>query len=178
MDINEDIIKLVNDCEKDCLEEFQKIDEICFYNSKKVLDSFHKNEVVESCFNETTGYGYNDLGRDTIEKVFKDALGSEDCLVRSQFISGSHALNVCFFALLRPNDILLSVSGKPYDTLDEVIGIKDNPSSLKSFGVKYHEIDLIDDDFDYEAIEKYLKENKVKVIEIQRILLKILIKVL
>ena len=168
MDINEDIIKLVNDCEKDCLEEFQKIDEICFYNSKKVLDSFHKNEVVESCFNETTGYGYNDLGRDTIEKVFKDALGSEDCLVRSQFISGSHALNVCFFALLRPNDILLSVSGKPYDTLDEVIGIKDNPSSLKSFGVKYHEIDLIDDDFDYEAIEKYLKENKVKVIEIQR----------
>ena len=168
MDINEKIIELVNSSEKECLEEFKKIDEICEYNSMKVLKAFQKNEVTESCFNETTGYGYNDLGRDTIEKVFKDSLGSEDALVRSQFISGSHALNVCFFALLRPNDILLSVSGKPYDTLDEVIGIKDNPSSLKSFGVKYDQIDLVNDDFNYDEIEKYLKENKVKVIEIQR----------
>ena len=168
MDINEEIIDVVNSSEKECLEEFKKIDEICEYNSMKVLKSFQKNEVTESCFNETTGYGYNDLGRDTIEKVFKDSLGSEDALVRSQFISGSHALNVCFFALLRPNDILLSVSGKPYDTLDEVIGIKDNPSSLKSFGVKYDQIDLVNDDFNYDEIEKYLKENKVKVIEIQR----------
>ena len=168
MDINEEIIDLVNSSEKECLEEFKNIDEICEYNSMKVLKAFQKNEVTESCFNETTGYGYNDLGRDTIEKVFKDSLGSEDCLVRSQFISGSHALNVCFFALLRPNDILLSVSGKPYDTLDEVIGIKDNPSSLKSFGVKYDQIDLVNDDFNYDEIEKYLKDNKVKVIEIQR----------
>ncbi len=168
MEISKEIIELVNVEEKECLEEFRKIDEICEYNSMKVLKAFQNNEVTESCFNETTGYGYNDLGRDTIEKVFKDSLGSEDCLVRSQFISGSHALNVCFFALLRPNDLLLSVTGKPYDTLDEVIGIKDNSSSLKSFGIKYDQIDLINDDFDYETIEKYLKNNKVKVIEVQR----------
>ncbi len=163
-----DIEKLVNDSEKMCLEQFQKIDDICFYNSKKVLASFKKNNVTESAFNETTGYGYNDLGRDIIEKVFKDVLGAEDALVRNQFISGSHALNVCFFALLRPNDLLLSITGKPYDTLDEVIGIRENASSLKSFGVKYKEIDLINDDFNYEEIKKVLTTEKVKVIEIQR----------
>lgn len=163
-----DIEKLVNDSEKMCLEQFQKIDDICFYNSKKVLASFKKNNVTESAFNETTGYGYNDLGRDIIEKVFKDVLGAEDALVRNQFISGSHALNVCFFALLRPNDLLLSITGKPYDTLDEVIGIRENASSLKSFGVKYREIDLINDDFNYEEIKKVLTTEKVKVIEIQR----------
>ena len=168
MGIDKDIIELVNSCEEECQDEFKKIDRICDVNSYKVLNAFQKNEITESCFNETTGYGYNDLGRDKIEKVFADCLGSEDCLVRSQFISGSHALNVCFFALLRPNDILLSITGKPYDTLDEVIGIKDNPSSLKSFGIKYDQIDLVNDDFDYEKIEDYLKNNKVKVIEIQR----------
>ena len=166
--ISEKVIELVNKCEEECREEFLKIDEACEYNSLKVLSSFHKNQVTESCFNSTTGYGYNDLGRETIENIFKDILGAEDALVRSQFISGSHALNVCFFALLRPNDTLLSISGKPYDTLDEVIGIKDNPSSLKSFGIKYHQIELKEDDFDYEKIENYLKNNKVKVIEIQR----------
>ena len=166
--ISDEVVKIVNDCEKDCLEEFNKIDKLCEINSLKVLNAFHKNEITESCFNETTGYGYNDLGRDKIEEVFKDVLGSEDALVRSQFISGSHALNVCFFALLRPNDTLLSISGKPYDTLDEVIGIKDNPSSLKSFNIKYDQIDLIDNDFDYEKIGVYLKTNNVKVIEIQR----------
>ena len=140
--ISEKVIELVNKCEEECREEFLKIDEACEYNSLKVLSSFHKNQVTESCFNSTTGYGYNDLGRETIENIFKDILGAEDALVRSQFISGSHALNVCFFALLRPNDTLLSISGKPYDTLDEVIGIKDNPSSLKSFGIKYHQIEL------------------------------------
>lgn len=166
--IDEEVVELISSCENDCKEEFTKIDNICELNSLKVLNAFQKNEITESCFNETTGYGYKDLGRDKIEKVFADCLGAEDCLVRSQFISGSHALNVCFFALLRPNDILLSISGKPYDTLDEVIGIKDNPSSLKSFGIKYDQIDLVNDDFDYSKIEKYLKENKVKVIEIQR----------
>ncbi len=166
--ISNEIQDLVHECENDCLEEFQKIDEACNYNSLKVLASFHKNKVTESCFHETTGYGYNDLGRETIENIFKDVLGTEDALVRSQFISGSHALNVCFFALLRPGDTLLSISGKPYDTLDEVIGIKENPSSLKSFGVKYEQIDLLEDDFDSEKIVNYLKNNKVKVIEIQR----------
>ncbi|MBQ9018743.1 MAG: methionine gamma-lyase family protein [Bacilli bacterium] len=166
--ISEEIINLINTSEEECKEEFTKINKICEYNSLKVLNAFQKNEITESCFNETTGYGYNDLGRDKIEKVFAEVLGSEDALVRSQFISGSHALNVCLFALLRPNDILLSITGKPYDTLDEVIGIKDNPSSLKSYNIKYEQIDLVDDDFDYEKIENYLKENKVKVIEIQR----------
>ena len=167
-EISEQVINLVNDCEKSCLEEFKKIDELCDYNSLKVLSAFHNNEVTESCFNSTTGYGYHDLGRDKIEHIFRDVLGAEDAIVRSQFISGSHALNVCFFGLLRPGDILLSISGKPYDTLDQVIGIKDNPSSLKSFGILYEQIDLIDNDFDYEAIKNFISNNKVKVIEIQR----------
>ena len=162
------IEKLVEECEKDCEEVFQRIEKQAFKNSKKVLDSFHKNQVSESCFQATTGYGYNDYGRSVIENVFKDVLDSEDALVRNQFISGSHALTVCLFALLRPNDVLLSISGKPYDTLDEVIGIKENPSSLKSFGVLYDQIDLKDNDFDYEKIEDYLKSHKVKVIGIQR----------
>ena len=162
------VLNLVNECEKELKEEYDKIDEICFYNSKRVLEAFNKNNVNERDFISTTGYGYNDIGRDKIESVFKDILHAEDALVRSQFISGSHALTVCFFALLRPNDLLLSISGTPYDTLHEVIGIKDNNSSLKSFGVKYDEIDLLNDDFDYEKIEKYLLNNKVKVIEIQR----------
>lgn len=166
--ISMDIVELIEKCEVDCFEEFVKIDEACAYNSLKVLTAFHKNKINESHFNGTTGYGYNDVGRDAIEDVFKDVLGAEDALVRSQFISGSHALNVCFFALLRPNDILLSISGKPYDTLDEVIGIKDNDSSLKSFGVLYDQIDLIDDDFDYERITDYISNHKVKVVEIQR----------
>ena len=166
--ISEQTQELVSKCEMECIEEFLKIDEACEYNSLKVLSSFHKNEVTESCFNSTTGYGYNDFGRETIENIFKDVLGAEDALVRSQFISGSHALTVCFFALLRPGDILLSISGKPYDTLDEVIGIKDNPSSLKSFGVHYAQIDLINDDFDYEGIQDYISTHKVKVVEIQR----------
>lgn len=168
LEISEKIVKLINNCEELCINEFKKVDDMCFKNSLKVLSSFHKNQVSESDFNATTGYGYNDSGRTTIENIFKDVLEAEDALVRNQFISGSHALNVCFFALLRPNDILLSISGKPYDTLDEVIGIRENPSSLKSFGVIYSQIDLLDDDFDYDKITKYIKDNKVKVIEIQR----------
>ena len=166
--ISEEVVDLVNKCEVDCFEEFAKIDEACSFNSLKVLASFHRNKVSEAHFVGTTGYGYNDLGRDVIEDIFKDVLGCEDALVRGQFISGSHALTVCFFGLLRPGDLLLSISGKPYDTLDEVIGIRDNPSSLKSFGVKYDQIDLVDDDFDYEKIEEFVKNNKVKVVEIQR----------
>lgn len=166
--ISEEVVDLVNKCEIDCFEEFAKIDEACSFNSLKVLASFHRNKVSEAHFVGTTGYGYNDLGRDVIEDIFKDVLGCEDALVRGQFISGTHALTVCFFGLLRPNDLLLSVSGKPYDTLDEVIGIRDNPSSLKSFGVRYEQIDLVDNDFDYEKIEEFIKNNKVKVVEIQR----------
>ena len=165
---NNEIRTLIENSEKACQEIFKKIDDICFFNSEKVLSSFRKNNVTESAFNETTGYGYNDLGREVIENVYKDIFKAEDALVRNQFISGSHALNVCFFALLRPNDLLLSISGKPYDTLDEVIGLKENASSLKSFGVKYAQIDLINDDFDYENIKEFISNNRVKVVEIQR----------
>ncbi len=163
-----DTLKLVNEAELELKEEFKKVDEVCLFYSEKVLNAFKDNHINESHFNSTTGYGYNDLGREAIEKVFASVLDSEDALVRSQFISGSHALTVCLFGLLRPNDILLSICGKPYDTLDEVIGIRENKSSLKSFGVKYEKIDLVDNDFDYDKIENFIKNNKVKVIEIQR----------
>ena len=129
------IVDLVNKCELECQEEFKKIDKISEINSKKVLDAFQKNKLSENHFNSTTGYGYNDIGRDVIEDIYKDIFETESALVRSQFISGSHALTVALFSLLRPGDLLLSISGLPYDTLHEVIGIKENPSSLKSFGI-------------------------------------------
>lgn len=160
--------ELVLNAEENLKEEFKKIDELCNVNSLKVLNAFNKNNITEAHFNSTTGYGYDDMGRDAIERVFADVLGAEDALVRSQFISGSHALCVALFAYLRPKDIMLSITGTPYDTLHEVIGIKENKSSLKSFGVKYDEIDLKNNDFDYDEIKKYLKNNKVKLIEIQR----------
>ena len=163
-----DYMNLINECETECSKEFKKIDAISFNKTKKVLDAFHEEGVCESDFTSTTGYGYNDMGRDKIEKIFAKVLGFEDALVRNQFISGSHALTVTFFALLRPGDTLLSISGTPYDTMHDVIGIKENPSSLKSFGINYKEIDLIDDDFDYEQIANILKNEKIKVIEIQR----------
>lgn len=107
-------------------------------------------------------------GREQIEKVYSQIFGTEDSLVRGQFISASHALNVTFFGLLRPGDTFISISGKPYDTMDEVIGLKENKSSLKSFGVKYEQIDLIDNDFNIEKIQKRLSKNDVKLVEIQR----------
>lgn len=164
----DEIKKIVVECENELTDEFKKIDDNKFFFSEQVLNSFKKNNLSENAFNSTTGYGYNDLGREIIEKVYADIFKSESAVVRSQFISGSHALNVTFFALLRPGDLLLSISGCPYDTLHEVIGIKENPSSLASFNINYHEIDLVNDDFDYEAIESFLKNTKVKVIEIQR----------
>ena len=162
------VIDLINESEKEVREEFDKVEKICEKNSLKVLTAFQKNELAEVHFNETTGYGYDDIGRETIEKIYKDIFHTEDSLVRSQFISASHALNVTFFGLLRPNDILLSISGKPYDTMDEVIGIRENSSSLKSFGIKYEQIDLVENDFDYEKIRERVKKNDIKVIEIQR----------
>ena len=147
---------------------FKNIDEICYQNSQKVLEAFWQENIGEQHFNATTGYGYGDLGRDALERVYARIFKAEDALVRNQFISGTHALSTAFFALLRPNDTLLSITGKPYDTLDSVIGLNDNPSSLKSFGINYEQIDLIDNDFDYEKIEKRVKEGNIKVIEIQR----------
>ena len=168
MNIMENVSNFIYEEEKKLKEQFDKIDSLVYRNSLKVLNAFHKNNLSESHFSSTTGYGYNDIGRDTIEKIFADIFKSEDALVRSQFISGSHALTVCLFALLRPNDTLLSISGLPYDTLHEVIGIKENKSSLKSYGIHYEQIDLIDNEFDYKKIEETLKSKKIKVVEIQR----------
>ncbi len=162
------ILDLVQKFEKENIELFQKLDEISFTNSKKVLKAFKENNVNASDFAGTNGYGYDDSGRDKIERVFADVLGGEDALVRPQLISGTHALTVCFFGLLRPGDTLLSINGKPYDTLDEVIGIRENSSSLKAFKVNYDQIDLVNNDFDYDKIKSYLSVNNVKVIEIQR----------
>ena len=162
------LLELVSSFENENTELFKKIDEISFINSKKVLKAFKNNNVNESDFAGTNGYGYDDTGRDKIERVFADILGGEDALVRPQLISGTHALTVCFFGLLRPGDTLLSINGKPYDTLDEVIGLRENPSSLKAFQVKYDQIALVNNDFDYNKIAAYLKTNLVKVIEIQR----------
>lgn len=166
--ISEKTIEFLNTEEKSLQEIYAKIDENCRLNHFKVLTAFHQNNVNESYFNSTTGYGYNDIGRDNIEKIFAEVLGGEAALVRSQFISGTHALTVALFAFLRPNDRMLSVSGLPYDTLHEVIGIESNPSSLASFNIEYDQIDLINNDFDYDKIKTYLQNNKVKLIEIQR----------
>ena len=134
----------------------------------KVLKAFQDANISDVHFNSTTGYGYSDIGRDAIEKVFAQVLGAEDSLVRSQFISGTHALTVTLFGLLRPGDTFLSITGKPYDTLDEIIGIAENKSSLKAFGIKYEQIDLKENDFDFDAIKEKLEKEKIKVIEIQR----------
>ena len=159
---------LVLECELNNKDLYSKQEDICLFNSKKVLDAFKKENLSESDFNTTNGYGYNDTGRDKIERIFANVLGAEDALVRTQLISGTHALTVTLFALLRPGDTLLSINGKPYDTLDEVIGIRENASSLKSYKIDYDQIDLVDNDFDYDKIAEYLKMHSVKVIEIQR----------
>ena len=168
--INKKVKEIITKAENELKEQFSIIDDICEYNSDKVLSAFQKNQVSEIHFNETTGYGYGDLGREVIEKIYADIFHTEDALVRGQFISASHALTVTLFGLLRPNDIMLSISGKPYDTLDSVIGLTENNSSLKSFGIKYEQIDLIDNDFDYERIQERLSnaESKIKLVEIQR----------
>ena len=168
--INDKVKEIITKAENELKEQFAIIDDICEYNSDKVLSAFQKHQVSEIHFNETTGYGYGDLGREVIEKIYADIFNTEDALVRGQFISASHALTVTLFGLLRPNDIMLSISGKPYDTLDSVIGLTENNSSLKSFGIKYEQIDLIDNDFDYEKIQKRLSntESKIKLVEIQR----------
>lgn len=162
------IDELVKQAESELQEIFYKIDENEYYFSTLVLNAFKEANISENHFNMTTGYGYNDLGRDAIEQVFASVLKGEAALVRNQMISGSHALSTTLFALLRPKDVLLSITGLPYDTLHEVIGIKENPSSLKSFQIEYEQIDLVDNKFDIPSIINKLKEKKIKVIEIQR----------
>lgn len=159
---------LIKESEMELKDKFKEIDDLAFRTSEKVLNAFRNNNVSQAHFNSTTGYGYDDLGRDTIEKMYAEIFGCEDALVRSQFISGSHALTVALFAFLRPGDLMLSITGIPYDTLHEVIGIIPNNSSLASFGIKYDQIDLVNNEFDEAKIIEYLQNHDVKLIEIQR----------
>jgi len=163
-----EIRELINVCEKELTSEFDKVNKICEENTFKVLESFKNNGVSEIHFNSTTGYGYNDIGRDVIESVYADIFGAEAALVRNQFISASHALNVVLFACLRPGDTMLSITGLPYDTMHEVIGLKENNSSLKSFGIRYEQVDLVNNDFDYDKISNIIRNKKYKLIHIQR----------
>lgn len=166
--ISDRLIELSKKVEEEIQDVFKNVNKIAEINSLKVLQAFQKNNLSEVYFGSTTGYGYGDVGRDNIEKIFSDILKSEDALVRTQFISGTHALTVTLFGLLRPGDVFLSINGKPYDTLDSVIGIEENSSSLKSYGIKYEQIDLVDSKFDMEKIKKRVTEGKLKLVTIQR----------
>ena len=168
--ISKEIEELANEVEKEIKPEFERVDKICELNSLKVLKAMQDNNLSSTHLNTSTGYGIDESGRDKIEEIYSQIFKAEDSLVRSQLISGSHALTVTLQGLLRPGDTLLSITGLPYDTLQTVIGIGENPgpSSLKSFNIKYEQIDLKDNEFNTEKIVKRLSENNVKVVEIQR----------
>ena len=149
-------------------ERFALFDEIAEYNQMKVLLAMQKNRVSEECFQSSTGYGYNDYGRETLEKVYADTFHTEACLVRPQIACGTHALAIALFGNLRPGDEILSPVGKPYDTLEEVIGIRPSRGSLAEYGVTYRQVELLPDGtFDYPAIQKAIS-NKTRLVEIQR----------
>ncbi len=166
------ISKQVYDKAEDVLshlhEEFHKIDKVAEYNQLKVIKAFQNHKISEAHFVATTGYGYNDLGRDTLEAVYADVFETEDALVRPQIVSGTHAITLALSANLYPGDKMLYITGKPYDTMDEVIGIRDNESSLKEYGITYGQVELTEDgDFDFDAIKEALTDD-VKLIAIQR----------
>ena len=169
--ISDKTLKLVSEAEESIKEQFKHIENICEINQLRVMKEFADNRVSDSHFVATTGYGYDDLGRDTLDRVYADIMGAEDALVRHNFISGTHTISTALFAVLRPNDILVSITGKPYDTLEEVIGIQGEAGngSLKDFGVKYVQIDLKHDGTpDLEQIKFTLTHMNVKAITIQR----------
>lgn len=166
--ISSQVMGLGKEIEEALKDRFQEIDETAEYNQMKVIKSMQENRVSDIHFAATTGYGYNDLGRDTLEAVYASVFHTESALVRPNLISGTHALTVALSGNLRPGDELLSPVGKPYDTLEEVIGIRDSVGSLKEYGVVYRQVDLLTDGtFDYEAIEKAVNE-KTKLVTIQR----------
>ena len=161
--------ELIEKVELEIQSEFRKNEEIELFNSNKVMNAFKKYKINEAHFAGTTGYGYNDLGRETIENIFTDIFKAEDALVRMQFISGTHTIATTLFGILRPGDTVLSINGKPYDTLDETLGIRENPSSLKVYGIKYEQIDLLPGNkFDIEKIKKRVSEKNVKLVIMQR----------
>ena len=171
-DFDKRIIELSEKASEKAKAQFEKIDEITEYNQQKMLKAFINGGVSESCFTESTGYGYGDRGREIIDRVFAEAVGAEDSIVRHNFTCGTHTLAVALFGVLRPDDIMLSVTGRPYDTIHPVIGISEsneNMGSLKDFGVKYEEIDLNDEGrMDFDAIEKRLSSGDVRMVYIQR----------
>lgn len=160
--------ELIEKVENEIKDIFKKREEICEYNEKKVLTAFISNHISEAHLNGTTGYGYGDIGRDAIENIYAEIFKAEDALVRTQLISGTHTISTTLFGILRPGDTVISINGKPYDTLDEVIGIRENPSSLKAFGVKYDQVELKNGKFDLQGIEKKISEEKPKLVMIQR----------
>ena len=168
--IKEEILELSKEVEKDIEPIFREIDKIKEINSLKVLNAFQKCGLSEMHLHSSTGYGIDEVGRNKIEEIYAKIFGTEDALVRAQLISGTHALAVTLFGLLRPGDTMLSITGLPYDTLQTVIGIsKENrKSSLKEFGVKYEQIELINNDFDIEKIKNRVSKKDIKLIEIQR----------
>ena len=169
--ISDKTLKLVSEAEESIKEQFKHIENICEINQLRVMKAFADNRVSDSHFVATTGYGYDDLGRDTLDRVYADIMGAEDALVRHNFISGTHTISTALFAVLRPNDILVSITGKPYDTLEEVIGIQGEAGngSLKDFGVKYVQIDLKHDGTpDLDQIKFTLTHMNVKAVTIQR----------
>lgn len=167
--IDSKLIELAKQSDIDCQALYNEIDEICLYNSNRILSAFIENQVSYSDFSDINGYGNYDAGRDKLEKIFADVLGCEDALVRPQIMSGTNALYLTLSALLKHGDTMISLSGAPYDSLQEMIGISGNSSqSLKAHGVKYEQIELINDDFDDQTIIERLKRNDVKLVEIQR----------
>lgn len=167
--ISEKIAGMAEEVEKKIIEKYNKIEEVALYNQAKVLKAFNACHVSQMHFGKTTGYGYNDIGREVIEKLYATIFEAEDALVRVQFVNGTHAIATTLKALLMPQDTLLTVTGTPYDTLCEVIGIQESPRSLKSYGVNYHQIELLqNDDIDIQAVTEYVKHHTVKVLHIQR----------
>lgn len=168
--IKKEILELSKEVEREIQPQFEKIERIKEINSLKVLNAFQKCGLSEMHLHSSTGYGIDEVGRNKIEEIYSQIFNTEDALVRAQLISGTHALAVTLFGLLRPEDTMLSISGAPYDTLQTIIGIskEESKSSLKEFGVKYEQIELINDDFDIETIKKRVSKNDIKLIEIQR----------
>lgn len=166
--INEKVFVFCNNVLGELESRFEEIDKRAERNQLKVLKAMQDAKVSVECFNTSTGYGYGDIGRDTLETVYKNVFKGEDALVRAQITCGTHALALALMSNLRPGDELLSPVGKPYDTLEEVIGIRDSKGSLKEYGISYKQVDLIDDKyFDYEGIKNSIS-NKTKLVTIQR----------
>lgn len=168
MGISKEVLAFSNEILESLKERFESIDNVAEYNQMKVLHAMQKNQVSEMHLETSSGYGYTDLGRDTLEAVYADVFHTEDALVRTQIACGTHALNIALSGNLRPGDELLSISGKPYDTLEEVIGIRPSRGSLAEYGVTYKQVDLLEDgSFDYEGIKNAISD-KTKVVAIQR----------